>query len=112
MSSNLQHTPQRHDERLSANPELSAVRAQPSLSQACYNMRVEMTRMNEKLPIPCERCHGSGLFAGLECEECRGKGYRLSIDGTPLPARDVRPASNNKRPNRPKRCKRRPPKRR
>ena len=39
--------------------------------------------MNEKLPIPCERCHASGLFAGLECEECRGKGYRLSIDGRP-----------------------------
>ena len=49
--------------------------------------------MNEKLPIPCERCHGSGLFVGLECEECRGKGYRLSIDGTPVPARDVRPAA-------------------
>ena len=109
MSSNLQHTPQRHDERLSANPELSAVRARPSLSQACYNIRVEMTRMNEKLPIPCERCHGSGLFAGLECEG-RGKGYRLSIDGTPVPAKDNRPAS--KRPNRPKRWQRQPPKRR
>ena len=36
--------------------------------------------MNETLPIPCERCHASGLFAGLECEECRGKGYHLSID--------------------------------
>ena len=32
--------------------------------------------MNEILPIPCERCHASGLLAGLECEECRGKGYR------------------------------------
>ena len=40
MSSNLQHTPQRHNERLSANPELSAVRARPSLSQACYIFKV------------------------------------------------------------------------
>jgi hypothetical protein len=33
--------------------------------------------MNEILPIPCERCQASGLFAGLECEECRGKGYAI-----------------------------------
>ena len=48
--------------------------------------------MNEKLPIPCERCHASGLIAGLECEECRGNGYRLSFDGRTAPTRDVRSA--------------------
>ena len=66
--------------------------------------------MNEKLPIPCERCHGSGLSAGAECEECRGKGYRLSIDGRPVPATKIRLAST--RPSRPKRWQGRPPKRR
>ena len=66
----------------------------------------ETTRMNEKLPIPCERCHASGLFGGVECEECRGKGYCLSVDGRPVPTRDVRLAST--RPNRPKRWQRSP----
>jgi hypothetical protein len=38
-------------------------------------------RMNEKLPAPCERCHATGQCAGLECHECRGKGYRLIVGG-------------------------------
>ena len=80
------------------------------LSPAYQAFFLETTWMNEKLPIPCERCHACGLFAGVECEECRGKGYRLSIDGRPVPARDVRLAST--RPNRPKRWQGRPPKRR
>jgi len=37
--------------------------------------------MNEKLPFPCEACSASGIFHGSECEECRGKGYRLMVDG-------------------------------
>ena len=37
--------------------------------------------MNEKLPAPCECCHATGLFAGAECVQCGGKGYRLVIGG-------------------------------
>src|SRR4051794_33956920 len=41
--------------------------------------------MNEKLPAPCEHCKGTGLSHGSECRECRGKGYRLTVKGVPLP---------------------------
>jgi DnaJ-class molecular chaperone len=44
--------------------------------------------MSEKLPAPCERCNASGLFHGISCEECQGKGYRLIIDSL---ARNERP---------------------
>ena len=37
--------------------------------------------MNEKIPIPCEQCHGTGLNAGIECIECHGKGHRVVIGG-------------------------------
>lgn len=37
--------------------------------------------MTDKLPAPCEHCGATGLFHGSECVECRGKGYRLIIDG-------------------------------
>ena len=37
--------------------------------------------MTDKLPAPCEHCSASGIFHGIECVECRGKGYRLMIDG-------------------------------
>jgi len=37
--------------------------------------------MTDKLPAPCEHCNASGIFHGSECVECRGKGYRLMIDG-------------------------------
>jgi len=59
--------------------------------------------MNEKLPAPCEHCKGTGLSHGSECTECRGKGYRLIIDGRPVPARQ--PAKRT-------RWQRRPPNRR
>jgi hypothetical protein len=66
--------------------------------------------MNEKLPIPCEPCHGTGLIAGIECNECRGKGHRVLIGGQ-LMAQTHAAAKpqrwGNKRPNRP-----RPPSRR
>ena len=37
--------------------------------------------MTEKLPVPCQHCHATGLKAGAECRECAGKGYRLLVDG-------------------------------
>jgi DnaJ-class molecular chaperone len=37
--------------------------------------------MSEKLPAPCEHCAGTELFHEMSCEECRGKGYRLVVDG-------------------------------
>jgi len=37
--------------------------------------------MDEKLPIPCERCKGTGVFQGATCDECGGKGYRLIVGG-------------------------------
>lgn len=43
--------------------------------------------MNEKLPIPCEPCKASGLLRGSECEQCRGKGYRLIGNGALQPVR-------------------------
>ena len=47
--------------------------------------------MNEKLPAPCEPCKGTGLSHGSECEQCRGKGYRLIVNGAPAPTRIDRP---------------------
>ena len=43
--------------------------------------------MNEKLPAPCEPCHGSGLRKGSECSECGGKGYRMFVNGNQTPVR-------------------------
>ena len=43
--------------------------------------------MNEKLPAPCEHCAATGIFRGIECQECSGKGYRLIIDGRQQPMR-------------------------
>ena len=37
--------------------------------------------MNEKLSSPCAACIGSGLRHGAVCSECRGKGYRLILNG-------------------------------
>jgi len=47
--------------------------------------------MTEKLPIPCEHCSATGIFHGSECAECRGKGYRLMIDGQITTARAPAP---------------------
>jgi len=50
--------------------------------------------MSEKLPHPCDHCGATGIFHGIECGECRGKGYRLVVDGRTAPvrpARSVRP---------------------
>jgi hypothetical protein len=55
--------------------------------------------MSEKLPAPCEHCNASGIFHGIECSECRGKGYWLMIDRRAASAE--RPArSANARPPR------------
>jgi hypothetical protein len=40
--------------------------------------------MNEKLPAPCGACDGSGLRDGSECSACRGKGYRLFVNGNQI----------------------------
>ena len=32
------------------------------------------TPMNDKMPVPCEHCHGTGVSKGIECSECGGKG--------------------------------------
>jgi DnaJ-class molecular chaperone len=47
--------------------------------------------MSEKLPHPCEHCGATGIFHGIECDECRGKGYRLVVDGRTAPVRQARP---------------------
>jgi hypothetical protein len=41
--------------------------------------------MSEKLPHPCEHCSATGIYRGIECDECRGKGYRLVVDGRAAP---------------------------
>ena len=46
--------------------------------------------MTEKLPAPCEHCKGTGLLHGVECRECRGKGYRLIVNGSPQPVHSKR----------------------
>jgi len=63
--------------------------------------------MNEKLPAPCEACHASGLRHGSECSECGGKGYRLFINGSQAPVRQVKP--QRWQGNRPMRQQRRRP---
>jgi len=65
-------------------------------------------QMNEKLPAPCEACHGSGLRHGAVCGECQGKGYRLFVDGRQIPVqkqspqrwRRPRPAQSPRHPRR------------
>jgi hypothetical protein len=47
--------------------------------------------MDEKLPAPCEPCHGSGLHNGSECAECGGKGYRMFVNGRPSQSPRERP---------------------
>jgi DnaJ-class molecular chaperone len=47
--------------------------------------------MTDKLPAPCEHCGATGIFHGIECDECRGKGYRLMVDGRTAPIRAARP---------------------
>jgi hypothetical protein len=49
--------------------------------------------MEEKLPAPCEHCSATGIFHGIECAECRGKGYRLMVGGRLKPV--PRPANPN-----------------
>ena len=54
--------------------------------------------MNEKIPIPCEQCHGTGLNAGIECSECQGKGHRVVIGGKMIVP--TRPSGSSTRPQR------------
>jgi RecJ-like exonuclease len=48
--------------------------------------------MDEKLPIPCEHCHGTGIQAGLECKECGGRGHRVVVAGK------LQPNGQNRQP--------------
>jgi hypothetical protein len=43
--------------------------------------------MNEKLPAPCEPCSGSGMHHGNICGDCRGKGYRMFVNGNQISVR-------------------------
>jgi hypothetical protein len=63
--------------------------------------------MNEKMPVPCQHCHGTGLKAGIECRECKGKGYRLLIGDQPT-ALVARPGRLKHRRGKPATRKRRP----
>ena len=54
--------------------------------------------MDEKLSVPCERCKGSGLFHGVSCNECGGKGYRVVISGRVAPVRTEKPTSESRAP--------------
>jgi DnaJ-class molecular chaperone len=40
---------------------------------------------NEKIPIPCENCHGTGIVRGIECRECLGRGHRVIVAGRVVP---------------------------
>jgi DnaJ-class molecular chaperone len=37
--------------------------------------------ISEKMPVPCQSCHATGLKAGTECRDCRGRGYQLVTSG-------------------------------
>ena len=55
-------------------------------------MQVPATKQaNEKIPIPCEHCHGTGIVRGIECRECLGRGHRVIVAGRVVPpAREQR----------------------
>ena len=57
--------------------------------------------MNEKLPIPCEHCRGTGIQSGLDCRECGGRGFRVMVAGTLQPNRQQqRPPRQQPQPRR------------
>ena len=35
----------------------------------------------EKIPVPCEHCHGTGIIRGIECRECLGRGHLVVVAG-------------------------------
>jgi DnaJ-class molecular chaperone len=53
--------------------------------------RIETNQMNEKVPAPCEPCHGSGVRDGTVCDKCGGKGYRLLVNQNPDPVPTQKP---------------------
>jgi DnaJ-class molecular chaperone len=55
--------------------------------------------VNDKIPVPCQHCHGTGINAGIECRECGGKGHRVVIAGRIV---------NAPKPNRPERWRGKP----
>jgi RecJ-like exonuclease len=40
---------------------------------------------SEKIPVPCERCRGTGIVDGIECRECLGRGHRVVVAGRLVP---------------------------
>ena len=48
--------------------------------------------MNEELPVPYQHCKSTGLSTGVECRECRGKGYRVFVRGAlqPVPRAEAK----------------------
>jgi hypothetical protein len=68
-------------------PSYSAMQA-PTAKQA-----------NEKIPIPCEHCHGTGIIRGIECRECLGRGHRVVVAGRVVPlARQQRQYTGRRTP--------------
>jgi hypothetical protein len=52
--------------------------------------------MNNRIPVPCQPCQGTGLRQGAQCRECDGNGYRLMVDGKLAPnSRREAGAGNN-----------------
>src|SRR5215204_1665300 len=52
-----------------------------ALQPSCTRMRGTADQMEEKIPIPCEHCHGTGVVRGIECRECQGRGHRVLVRG-------------------------------
>ena len=46
--------------------------------------------MNDKMPVPCEHCHGTGIQGGIECRECGGKGHRVIVAGKLMSQKQTR----------------------
>src|SRR5262245_31228246 len=53
---------------------------------------------NEKMPIPCEHCHGTGIIRGIECRECLGRGHRVVVAGRVVRPARQRPGTSRPRP--------------
>jgi hypothetical protein len=62
-----------------------------SQARSLVTLRPKAISMNERLPAPCEPCHGSGLLKGSACNDCGGKGYRMFVNGNQMPLRQERP---------------------
>jgi RecJ-like exonuclease len=48
--------------------------------------------------VKCDKCEGTGKFGSGDCDNCGGRGYRMTIPGKPSKRRFDRPT--RKRPER------------